>query len=118
MVTEIGKKIKEFAEKMAKSPNGTSEIYESVANTRGLPEGTPMVAVKDRDGGQRAGLDYSLEALGARKARGDDVEEETKLLIKRAKKLKIKRPADTVRSTIYAWQRNAEFADKKKNEDK
>jgi len=96
---------------MSKSPIGTWEIYTDL-------EGQDRNAVKDGDGGQRAGLDYSLEVLGARKARGDDVEEETQLLIERAKKLNLERPEEIVRVTIHAWQRNAEFADKKKSQGK
>jgi hypothetical protein len=95
MTTELGRKLRKKAEDMAKSPDGTSMAYETI------PDGTTKNAIKDRDGGQNAGLFYALKALGARKSRGDEItEDEIQTLIEKAKVIGTDYPEKTVRLEI------------------
>lgn len=109
MVTEAGKRLRELAEKMSAAPLGTGQVFQDV-------QGQNRNLVKDGDGGQRAGWDYSLEALGARQARGENVEAEIKLLIKRAKKLKIDDPEQTVRVAVDSWKFATQSVDERNKE--
>jgi len=73
-----GEKIKQVAEEMAKRPPGSRTEWVDI-------DGYDRYALKDADGGDKAGLHYALNAIGARMVRGGNVrQDEVDALVKKA----------------------------------
>jgi hypothetical protein len=78
--------LKEITKKMAEALPGQTMGYIG-------PEGYMRVAAKDGDDGARSGVFHAAQGIGARLARGGEVDqEEISLLIQRAGELKISDP--------------------------
>jgi hypothetical protein len=90
----MGNNLKEIAEKMAEASPDTTMVYvDALGNNR--------VAVKDGDGGDDAGIYYAALCIGARRARGGQIDgEEINILVQRAKESDISDPMPFIKRAI------------------
>ena len=85
-------KIASFVKRVA----GQEEVHEIFEGQR---------VIKSDADSKRAGFEYGLEALGARVARGDEIEQwERDIQITKARELGIKNPESFVDTMIHSYQ--------------
>lgn len=94
-----------IAEEMARQERGSTTFYEGIVGTR---------VTKSPEDSERAGLDYAVETLGARIARGGTVEQwEIDALVEKGRSLGWSDPEVTVKDLIESWKDVASHVDKR-----